>query len=357
VSDIPTVAHATAPARGARGNPPGARILVDVAGPNVTIVTPTFNAARFVRRCVESVLAQTFTDWELVVADDGSSDGTPEVAASYGDPRIRVLRLPHRGLRALAETYNHALRAGSGELVAVLEGDDWWPPDKLAVQVRGFDRPAVQLSWGVGLEVDLEGRTLKTERLLPAGSGDQVFTTAEIFQRVLREWILSPSITVMARRSALEGAGCFRQDGSAHYVDLPTWLTLLARAPGEVVWHDHVVGYWQRHAAQTTSRHGHRMRRERWRVIREVVSRLDPATLSAVGWTEALAAANRAEWLIGLGRATLRAGRFDRARRLHLAALGDGPGLRYRSKGLSGLLSSCLHVDLPTAWRRLRGRE
>ena len=317
----------------------------------VTIVTPTYNAGPFIRQCVESVLAQTFQDWELVVVDDGSSDGTPDVVETYRDPRVRCLRLPHRGLGALAATYNAALAVGTGGLVAVLEGDDYWPPDKLERQVRGFDDPSVQLSWGAGLEVDPQGKTLKVSRDAPVDGVDRRHAAGDLFRQLLRSYVLSPSITVMARRSALDRIGGFRQDGSPHYVDLPTWLLLLAAHPdGAALYHGHVVGCWRRHPAQTTSRHAHRLVRERWRVVRDVVARLDPAARAAMGWTDALARENRARWCIGAGRAR------RAARRLHAEALRLGPGVSLRLRALSGLAASLARVDLPTAWRRLRGR-
>ncbi len=324
--------------------------------PRVTIVAPTFNAAPFIRQCVESVLAQSFRDFELVVADDGSTDGTPDIVESYRDPRVRCLRLPHRGLRALAQTYNAALAAGAGDLVAVLEGDDYWPSDKLEVQVRGFDDPSVQLSWGAGLEVDQQGRTLKVSRDAPVDGVDRRFANGELFRSLLRSYTLSPSITVMARRAALDRIGGFRQDGSAHYVDLPTWLLVLARNPGVALYHGRLVGFWRRHPAQTTSRHGYRLVRERWRVIRDVVATLDGEARAAIGWTEALARENRTRWCIGAGRAALRAGRFDRARRLHLEALRGAPSVPLRLRALAGVAASTARLDLPGAWRRLRGR-
>lgn len=324
--------------------------------PRVTVVTPTYQAGRWVRQCIESVLSQTFADWELIVVDDGSTDGTPDLVESYRDPRVRCVRLPHRGLRGLAATYNAALRLGRGDLVAVLEGDDFWPADKLAVQVRGFDDPAVQLSWGAGFEVEADGRVRKVSRGAPVDGLDRRVPTGELFRQLSRSYVLSPSITVMARRAALDRIGGFRQDGSAHYVDLPTWLLLLAHNPGVALYHGHVLGCWRRHPSQTTARRGHRLVRERWRVVREVAAALGPRERAAVGWTPAAERANWARWCIGCGRAALRAGRFDRARRLNAAALRRAPGLLFRLKAASGLASATIRVDLPTAWRHLRGR-
>ena len=325
--------------------------------PRVSVVTPTYNAAPFVRQCVESVLAQTFTDWELVVADDGSTDETADLVESYGDPRIRCLRLPHRGLRALADTYNAALSASRGDLVAVLEGDDFWPPDKLEVQVRGFDDPDVQLSWGGGHDVDREGRLVKISRPSPMDGTVLRVPNERLFRELLVDDVLVPAITVMARRSALDRIGGFRREGTALYVDLPTWLRLLAVNPGVSLYHGCVLGYWRRHSTQVTSVRHEEVMRARWRVVREVAASLAPEERARVGWTAAAAARNWSSWNLGCARAALRSRRFGRARRLHLGVLRRGPGLALRAKALKGLLSAVVHVDLSTAWRTLRGRS
>src|SRR5258705_9845475 len=103
-----------------------------MAPPLVTIISPVYDQEQYVARCVESTLAQSYRHWEQVFVDDGSSDRTLEILATYRDPRIRVLTLPHRGLAALAASYNAALAATKGSLIAILEGDDRWPPDKLS---------------------------------------------------------------------------------------------------------------------------------------------------------------------------------------------------------------------------------
>lgn len=87
-----------------------------------------------------------------------------------------------------------------------------------------------------------------------------------------------------------------------------------------------------------------------------MVATLDADARAKIGWTEALARENRARWCIGAGRAALRAKRFDRARRLHLEVLRGGPGMSLRLRALSGVAASAARLDLPGAWRRLRGR-
>ena len=101
--------------------------------PLVTVVMPTYERAALLPRAVHSVLGQTMPDLELVVVDDGSTDGTPEVLASCADPRLRVLRTEHLGVSAAR---NAALALAQGELVAYLDTDNLWSPQFLEVMVE-----------------------------------------------------------------------------------------------------------------------------------------------------------------------------------------------------------------------------
>jgi glycosyltransferase involved in cell wall biosynthesis len=100
--------------------------------PLVSVVVPVYNGARYLRRAIDSALAQTYRDVEVLVVDDGSKDDSPEVIAGYG-PRLRALRQANGGV---ARARNAAIRASSGELIAFLDQDDWWLPGKVAAQVQ-----------------------------------------------------------------------------------------------------------------------------------------------------------------------------------------------------------------------------
>ncbi|GLQ95176.1 glycosyltransferase family 2 protein [Dyella acidisoli] len=106
--------------------------------PVVSIIVPIFNRPHFLRAAVESVFAQTFGDWELILADDGS--GSETVAYMHQlqqqQPRVRLLRLPHRG--NVAAVRNAGLREASGEYIAFLDTDDVWVPTKLEAQIASL---------------------------------------------------------------------------------------------------------------------------------------------------------------------------------------------------------------------------
>src|ERR1041384_4450574 len=97
------------------------------AAPSVSIITPAFNTARFVADTLESALAQTFTDFELILVDDGSTDETGSIAERFArrDPRISVF---HQNNRGISVARNAALAHARGDLVALLDSDDVWLP-------------------------------------------------------------------------------------------------------------------------------------------------------------------------------------------------------------------------------------
>ena len=107
--------------------------------PNVTVVLPVFNRAATLGRCIASVRAQTFGDWELIAVDDGSSDDSIAVIEALGDTRIRVIR--HEVNRGPGAARNTALREGRGDFFALIDSDDEWLPGKLAAQLALLDGP------------------------------------------------------------------------------------------------------------------------------------------------------------------------------------------------------------------------
>ncbi len=134
-----------------------------VEPPRVSIVMPAYQHAAHIGETVRSVLGQSFAAWELLVVDDGSTDGTGDVVAGIGaerrDPRIRLWRAPHAGVAAARNTALHAAR---GEYVAFLDADDPWSPDRLAALVGALDAdPDTGLVFTDRLEIDDAGRPLR----------------------------------------------------------------------------------------------------------------------------------------------------------------------------------------------------
>lgn len=104
--------------------------------PRVSIIIPTFNRAAFLKESIESVFAQSFKDWELVIVDDGSNDSTFEIVESFKDPRINYIRQNNRGVSAAR---NAGVARSTAPLIAFLDSDDLWLPEKLKTQISFFD--------------------------------------------------------------------------------------------------------------------------------------------------------------------------------------------------------------------------
>ena len=105
---------------------------------SVSVVIPVYNGERFLRDSINSVLGQTFTDFEIVTVDDGSTDGSADIVRSYSDPRIRIVS--HTRNLGLAEARNTGIRSSRGVYVALLDSDDIAEPTRLADQFRAMEQ-------------------------------------------------------------------------------------------------------------------------------------------------------------------------------------------------------------------------
>jgi glycosyltransferase involved in cell wall biosynthesis len=200
--------------------------------PRVSVIIPTYNRADMVGDAIQSVLDQTYSDWELIVVDDGSTDNTGDVVARYEDERIRHI---HQANRKLPGARNTGIRAAHGELIAFLDSDDLFLPRKLAQQVAFLDaHPEVGLVAGGHVEVDRQLRLLREVAPWHSQTG-----------LGLADWLYScpfvPS-AVLVQRAWPEKVGLF--DETMRYVeDWDLWLRLAA-AGCQMAWlHDLVCAY------------------------------------------------------------------------------------------------------------------
>ena len=147
--------------------PPGSSSSSGAEAPLFTVVTPVWNAAATLAEAVESVAAQTLPDWEQILVDDGSTDGSRAAAAALAaaDPRRRLLAWDDN--RGAAEARNAAIRAARGRYIAFLDADDRWHPDKLARQLAQFRATGAGLVFSAYARVDAAGRRLGTVTVPP----------------------------------------------------------------------------------------------------------------------------------------------------------------------------------------------
>jgi len=200
--------------------------------PRVSVVIASYNHAAFVGGCLASVLAQTFSDWELVVTDDGSVDGTAEAvrafAAAQPQARVDFVALPEN--RGACIALNHGIRRARGEFVAILNSDDVFLPHKLARQVAFLDaHPQVGAVFGWPELIDERGRPFDD----PAHKDTAVFRQPNRSRQAwLRHFFDHGNAlchpTVLIRRRCYDEVGLY-DPRLAQVPDLDLWIRLAMR--------------------------------------------------------------------------------------------------------------------------------
>ncbi len=190
--------------------------------PTVSVVLPTCDVRDLLAQAIASVCEQTYRDWELFVVDDGSSDGSAELAASWPDPRIRVIRSAHTGNPALLR--NRAAALARGEYLAFIDSDDLWEPDKLRVQIEALETARGRYAWCYSNTVPMDESGREVDR-------PEARTWTPCSGRILRQLLLLearvPASSVVVRRSAFHDVGGF--DAEAGPVeDYDLWFRLAA---------------------------------------------------------------------------------------------------------------------------------
>jgi glycosyltransferase involved in cell wall biosynthesis len=186
--------------------------------PLVSVIIPTYNRGWVVQEAIDSVLDQDFSDYELIVVDDGSNDNTREILEAYGKA-ITVLQQSNRGVSAAR---NRGIAEAAGRLIAFLDSDDLWLPRKLTAQVKFFEENAdavinqTQEIWiRNGLRVNPKKRHHKFSGM--------------IFERSLALCLVSPS-AVMIKKSLFDAVGVFDEQLPA-CEDYDLWLRVSCRYP------------------------------------------------------------------------------------------------------------------------------
>ena len=195
--------------------------------PAISVLLPVFNAERYLRAALESVLAQTFTDLECVIVDDGSTDTSPTILAQHAahDDRIRIIRQENMGIVA---ALNRGLAECSAPLVARMDADDICLPQRLATQLDYLDRHPEVVAVGTAFQL-----------ISAAGVPGPVVqhpTSAEAIRRGLQSGNRLGHPTVLMRRDAVIAAGGYRE-ALRHAEDYDLWTRLaeghpLANLPG-----------------------------------------------------------------------------------------------------------------------------
>lgn len=194
------------------------QLPTNASRPRVSVLMPVYNGEKYVAEAIDSILAQTFEDFEFLIINDGSTDGTREILERYAaqDGRIRVL---HRENRGITPTLNELLELARGDLAARMDSDDIAFPDRFAQQVRHFDEnPDCVLVGGAVVIIDPKGRELHSR-------------TAPLLHHEIVDGFLGRKghplchpATMFRRGRAIESGGY--REGYIHAEDLDFFLRL-----------------------------------------------------------------------------------------------------------------------------------
>ncbi len=216
--------------------------------PLVSIITPTYNHEEFIADCIVSVLRQDYRDWEMIIIDDASTDKTLSIISKFSkiDKRIRIIsHKKNWGITNLKKTYNQALKLAHGELIAILEGDDFWPTNKLRKQVAAFTDKKVVLSYGNWAMTNQSGDAIYLKNY--CGFNKNLLNNAplgSILKLFLTLKFDLGSQTVIIRKKALDKIGGFQNSRFYPFIDIPTYLSLTL--VGNFYYLPEVLGYYRR---------------------------------------------------------------------------------------------------------------
>lgn len=188
--------------------------------PSVSVIVPTFNRVSLLKEAVGAILSQTFTDFELIIIDNLSSDGTEAFVSAIGDSRIRYYRNPNNGVIAVSR--NLGIRKSAGRFAAFCDDDDIWAHDKLEAQVMFMeDNPDISLSFGYALDFGLPEASCRLH--YPEGESRSAASFEALFARGNK----IVSSTVMVRMAGFGESGLFDETPEFRAIeDYDLWLRL-----------------------------------------------------------------------------------------------------------------------------------
>lgn len=193
--------------------------------PKTSVIIPAYNAMAYLPETVESVLNQTFADFEIIIVNDGSSDGIEQWVSQLTDPRIRLISQKNQGL---AGARNTGIANACSEYLAFLDADDLWEPTKLEKQVQILEEnPEVGLVYTWVAYIDENGQ-----------STGRVFKNQEegdVWKKLTEHNIVECGSVALVRRSCFETCGDFDRNLRSFGEDWDMWLRIASRYPFKVV--------------------------------------------------------------------------------------------------------------------------
>jgi glycosyltransferase involved in cell wall biosynthesis len=191
--------------------------------PRVDVYVPTYNRARYLRVCIESILEQTFTDFRLIVSDNASTDETPEVVAAFDDPRVEYVRRPEN--LGLFGNFSACINEARAEYVLMFADDELLYPEHLERTVRVLDaQPNAGMVHTAFDIIGPEGEVVFPATNWTGVDGDRTEPGEEFIRGALASWTQVSAATVLLRREAIPERG-YREDDFPP-TDFAMWMRL-----------------------------------------------------------------------------------------------------------------------------------
>lgn len=181
----------------------------------VSIVMPTYNSGGYIAQSIQSVIAQSFGDWELLIVDNSSIDNTHEIVRAYAEKDDRIKLIVNQNEHSVAAARRRAIDLASGEWIAFLDSDDLWTSDKLSVQLEAAQRLQSGFLFTASAFIDREGR--KKDYILPAPERIG-------YPEILKQDLISCS-SVLVRKDWL--VDCFTEHDNGISDDYAAWIRIL----------------------------------------------------------------------------------------------------------------------------------
>lgn len=187
--------------------------------PKVSVIIPTYNYSRFIERAVNSVLSQSYQDYEIIIVDDASTDDTKDIVGKYNDSRIKYIQ--HNVNRGLSWTRNTGIKAAKGMYLAFLDSDDTWMPEKIEAQIEVFRNGQDNLGV-VYTSMKIFDNTTSNTTSAPSPT-----YRGQILQRLLEANKLGGgSSSVMIKKTCFDNAGLFDVSMRYGYEDWDMWIRI-----------------------------------------------------------------------------------------------------------------------------------
>lgn len=192
--------------------------------PSISVIIPAYNVERTILETIQSVQQQTFSDFELIVINDGSTDRTLELLNTVTDPRINVFSYTNGGLPTAR---NRGISHATGEFIAILDADDLWTADKLELQLAALrQHPEAGLAYSWTTSMDEQGKTFYAP--------NRIFFEGDVYAELLAQNFIANGSNPLIRRQAIDSVGEFEPTLKS-CEDWDYWLRVAARWPFVVV--------------------------------------------------------------------------------------------------------------------------